>query len=452
MVSTDDSDTKLTQLLLQINIGAISASGATILFILIFAMLLMTALISGAETAFFSLTAKDVNFLKSKDRNNARQAVLLLEQPKRLLATILIANNFINIAIVISTNMLLHSILPATINPALSFFIQIICVTFLLVLFGEVLPKVYATQNNLRMALFSSQFIKLLFELFKPISEMLVNSTRFLESKMSSRQQNKVSNRDFEHAIELTVGHTASKEEVNIFKGILKFGNITARQIMRTRLDVSGIDDEMSFAEVRKYCTEAGYSRLPVYKDTMDKVVGMIYTKDFLPYLEEDNMNWHKLIKPAYFVHEGKMIEDLLKEFQQKRIHFAIVVDEFGGTSGIVTLEDIMEEIIGDIRDEFDDDDLNYKKLDEQTYVFEGKTLINDVCRILGEPSDTFEHVRGESDSIGGLILEISGRFPAINETIRYDRFEFTVLAIEKMRISRVKLFMYPKQSDVESD
>jgi len=452
LVSTDDSDTKLTQLLLQINIGAISASGATILFILIFAMLLMTALISGAETAFFSLTAKDVNFLKSKDRNNARQAVLLLEQPKRLLATILIANNFINIAIVISTNMLLHSILPATINPALSFFIQIICVTFLLVLFGEVLPKVYATQNNLRMALFSSQFIKLLFELFKPISEMLVNSTRFLESKMSSRQQNKVSNRDFEHAIELTVGHTASKEEVNIFKGILKFGNITARQIMRTRLDVSGIDDEMSFAEVRKYCTEAGYSRLPVYKDTMDKVVGMIYTKDFLPYLEEDNMNWHKLIKPAYFVHEGKMIEDLLKEFQQKRIHFAIVVDEFGGTSGIVTLEDIMEEIIGDIRDEFDDDDLNYKKLDEQTYVFEGKTLINDVCRILGEPSDTFEHVRGESDSIGGLILEISGRFPAINETIRYDRFEFTVLAIEKMRISRVKLFMYPKQSDVESD
>jgi len=271
-----------------------------------------------------------------------------------------------------------------------------------------------------------------------------VSSTRFIESRISTKASGSISSEDFEHAIELTVGHSATKEEVNIFKGILKFGNITAKQIMRTRLDVSAVDEEMTFSEVRAYCLDAGYSRLPVYKDTLDKVRGMIHTKAFLPYLDQNEMDWHVLIRPAFFVHEGKLIEDLLKEFQQKRIHFAMVVDEFGGTSGIVTLEDIMEEIIGDIKDEFDEDDLNYKKIDNYTYIFEGKTLINDVCRIIGESSDRFDAVRGESDSLAGLILEIHGKFADINDTIVYEQFAFTVLALDKMRIQRVKVSIQP--------
>ncbi len=404
----------------------------------------MTAVIAGAETAFFSLSAKDIFFLKTKEKGSARQAAQLLEQPKMLLATLLVANNFINIAIVITTNMFIKSIIPASISEMMSFIIQVVGVTFLLVLFGEVLPKVYATQNNLRMALFSSPFILALQVIFRPVSSLLVSSTKFIEEKISSKSANNISSEDFEHAIELTVGHSATREEVNIFKGILKFGNITAKQIMRTRLDVTALDVEMTFAEVQAHCLEAGYSRLPVYKETLDKVSGMIHTKDFLPHLDSVAFNWHALIRPAYFVHEGKLIEDLLKEFQQKRIHFAIVVDEFGGTSGIITLEDIMEEIIGDIKDEFDEEDLNYKKIDNNNYIFEGKMLINDVCRVIGEPSDTFDAARGESDSLAGMILEIRGRFAAVNESVKFENYEFTVMALDKMRIQRVKLTIHP--------
>ena len=219
---------------------------------------------------------------------------------------------------------------------------------------------------------------------------------------------------------------------------------------MRTRMDVSGIDHDMTFAEVRHYCLEAGYSRLPVYKESLDKVAGVIHTKDFLPHINKDDFEWHTLIRNAYFVHEGKLIEDLLKEFQQKRIHFAIVVDEFGGTSGIITLEDIMEEIIGDIKDEFDEEDLQYKKIDDTNFIFEGKTLINVVCRIIGIPSDTFEKARGESDSLAGLILEISGKFPKVNEVVKQDNYEFTVMALDKMRIQRVKMTIHPAIEEEE--
>ena len=448
-MESTEGDTNLTSLLLQISSPeAFSPPNATILIIAILILLLMSAIIAGAETAYFSLSGKDINFLKTKEKQSARIASQLLEQPKMLLATILVANNFINIAIVITTNVLVVSILPSHINHIFSFLIQVVCVTFLLVLFGEVLPKVYASQNNLRMALFSAPLIRVLLSVFNPISRTLVNSTQFIEGKISSKTAN-ISSEDFEHAIELTVGHTATREEVNIFKGILKFGNISARQVMRTRLDVSAIDHDMTFVEVRDYCLEAGYSRLPVYKESLDKIAGVIYTKDFLPHIDNDSFDWHTLIRPAYFVHESKLIEDLLKEFQQKRMHFAVVVDEFGGTSGIITLEDIMEEIIGDIKDEFDEEDLNYKKIDEANFIFEGKTLINDVCRVIGIPSDTFDTVRGESDSLAGLIIEISGKFAAVNEIISYKQYEFTVLAIDKMRIQRVKLTIHdPKEEE----
>ena len=449
-MESTEGEANISTLLLQVSAGNFSAPNVTILIIAILILLLMSGIIAGAETAFFSLSAKDINYLNAKEKTSARIASQLLEHPKMLLATILVANNFINIAIVISTNVLINSLMAPGLNPVLSFLIQVVSVTFLLVLFGEVLPKVYATQNNLRMALLSSSFIRVLFSIFKPISRTLVSSTSFIESKLGNKINKNISNEDFEHAIELTVGHTATKEEVNIFKGILKFGNISARQVMRTRMDVSGIDHDMTFAEVRSYCLEAGYSRLPVYKESLDKIAGVIHTKDFLPHINKDDFAWHTLIRSAYFVHEGKLIEDLLKEFQQKRIHFAVVVDEFGGTSGIITLEDIMEEIIGDIKDEFDEEDLQYKKIDDNNFIFEGKTLINDVCRIIGIPSDTFEKARGESDSLAGLILEISGKFPKVNEVIKQEHYEFTVMALDKMRIQRVKMTIHPAVEEEE--
>lgn len=449
-MESTEGDTNLTTILLQIPTGSFSPQNATILIIAILILLLMSAIIAGAETAYFSLSGKDVNYLKTKEKANARIASQLLEHPKMLLATILVANNFINIAIVISTNFLVTSLLSHDMNRIVAFLIQVVSVTFLLVLFGEVLPKVYATQNNLRMALFSAPFVRALMGIFKPISRTLVNSTNFIESRLGPKSNKNISNEDFEHAIELTVGHTATREEVNIFKGILKFGNISAKQVMRTRMDVSALDYDLTFAEVRDYCLEAGYSRLPVYKESLDKVAGVIHTKDFLPHIDKDTFEWHKLLRPAYFVHESKLIEDLLKEFQQKRIHFAIVVDEFGGTSGIITLEDIMEEIIGDIKDEFDEEDLNYKKIDDNNFIFEGKTLINDVCRVLGVPSDTFDKVRGESDSLAGLIIEISGKFAAVNETVKFEQYEFTVLAVDKMRIQRVKVTIHPPVEEEE--
>ncbi len=434
--------------------GGFAVSNVTVLLVVVLVLLLFTAITAGAETAYFSLKAKDINYLKTKEQPSARQAVQLLEQPKQLLATILVANSFINIAIVITTNLLVRMLLDANDIPStgtIAFLIQIVAVTFLLVLFGEVLPKVYATQNNLRMALFAAPVLRVLTNLFRPISKTLVSSTAYIEEKLATKPNAAMSTEDFEHAIELTVGHTATREEVNIFKGILKFGNITAKQIMRGRLDVSGIPSGATFPEVQKLCIEAGYSRLPVYQTSLDKIVGVIHTKDFLPHTEDDAFDWHTLIRPAYFVHEGKLIEDLLKEFQHRRIHFAIVVDEFGGTSGIVTLEDIMEEIIGDIRDEFDEDDVAFKRLDDRNFLFEGKTLINDVCRYIGVPSDTFEPIRGESDSLGGLILEISGRFPAVNETVSWENYDFTVLEVDKMRIRRVKLTMNETGSETES-
>jgi len=323
-------------------------------------------------------------------------------------------------------------------------------VTFFLVLFGEVLPKVYATQNNLRLTLFTAPLIKWLDKVCGPFSQFLVTSTSFIEGRIIQKSSRDISNEDVEHAIELTVGHSATKEEVNIFKGILKFGEITAKQIMHTRLDVSGLDYLWSFEEVKKQVFETGFSRLPVYAESLDEIKGILYAKDLLRHIETDNYDWHALIRPAYFVHESKLIEDLLKDFQHKRSHMAIVVDEFGGTSGIVTLEDIMEEIIGEIKDEFDDDDLLAKKLDDANYMFEGKTLINDVCRIIAVPVSIFENVRGESDSLAGLLLEIAGKFPIQNEIVSFENFDFKVIELDKMRIRKIKITINPVQQKTE--
>jgi putative hemolysin len=445
--STAEGGTILHTMLLDAINTAPSSADITILIIIISLLLLLTAISAGAETAYFSLKAKDINELKTKENTASRQAIRLLEQPQRLLATILITNNFVNIAIVITTNMLVNNIFSMVHVPPIgtaAFLIKVVAVTFLLVLFGEVLPKVYATQNNMQMALFCAPVLSVISPILKPVSGLLVSSTKYIENKIGKKKNGNISNEEFEHAIELTVGLSATKEEVNIFKGILKFGNITAKQIMRTRMDVSGVSEDISFEAVQNYAVEMGYSRLPVYKENLDKIVGMLNTKDFLPHSDNINLDWHTLIRPAYFVHEGKLIEDLLKEFQQKRIHFAIVVDEFGGTSGIITLEDIMEEIIGDIKDEFDEDDLHFKKIDDHNYIIEGKTLINDVCRFIGVSPDEFEKVRGDSDSLAGLVLEIAGKFPIVNEVLHFKRYDFTVVEVDKMRVAKIKMTINP--------
>lgn len=449
MESSPEGETNLLMLLNAAG-ESFSASNFTVLFVVILVLLLMTAITAGAETAYFSLTSKDINYLKTKDQPTARQVIRLLDYPKMLLATIVVANSFINIAIVITTNLIVSALIPE--GTMMWLLVQVVGVTFMLVLFGEVLPKVYATQNSMRMALICAPVLNVLMGIFKPFSRMLVTSTNYIEKRLNTKPNNTISSEDFEHAIELTVGHSATKQEVNIFKGILKFGNISVKQIMRTRLDVGGVSYDITFPEVQEIAIDLGYSRLPVYKENLDKVVGVIHTKDFLPHVNDADFEWHQLMRPAYFVHEGKLIEDLLKEFQLKRIHFAVVVDEFGGTSGIVTLEDIMEEIIGDIRDEFDEDDVQYKKIDDNNYLFEGKTLINDVCRMLGLSGDTFDDVRDESDSLAGLILELSGKFPAVNETVSYKNFDFTVLNLDKMRIQRVKLTINREETEDEEE
>jgi putative hemolysin len=430
----------LTAVLLDAAPVILPATHVTAFIILILTLLFLTAVAAGAEVAFFTLNTKDVNYLKTKEQPGSRQVVQLLEKPELLLSTLRASKYTLAIAVIITANYMTHIFLPPKDNPIISFVVIFIGITFLLLLFGEILPKVYARENNVRLSLFSAPIVKVLFSIFRPAAIILTDSIEYTDRKKARKKLMEMDSTEFEEAVELSMGHTATKEEVDIFKGIMKFGSITVKQIMHPRMDVNAIRESWGFPKVRDKMLAAGYSRMPVYKTNIDEIVGMVYTKDFLPYSEIDEFDWHSLIRPAYFVHQHKLIEDLLHEFQQKRIHFAVVVDEFGGTSGIVTLEDIMEEIIGDIRDEFDEDDLNYRKIDDNNYIFEGKMLINDMCRAMGLPFETFDEVRGESDSLAGLVLEISGKFPTVNERISYGDFDFTILSIEKLRIGSIKV------------
>lgn len=416
------------------------ATNATAFLVLILTLLFIMAIAAGAEVAFFTLKAKDINYLKTREQSSSRLAIRLLEQPDRLVATLRAAKYILSITIIIAANFFLHFFVPEESNPLLSFLIILVSIMLCLLLFGEILPKVYARENNVRLALFAAPIVNVLQSLMKPFIGLLVDSSDYKVEKLARQQSVETDSREFEQAVELSLGHTATREEIDIFRGILKFGKITVKQIMHPRLDIVSVRDNWPYSKVMDKMLSAGFSRMPVYRNNIDEITGMIHTKDFLPFIELEEFDWHTLIRPVYFVHQHKLIEDLLREFQQKRNHFAVVVDEFGGTSGIVTLEDVMEEIIGDIRDEFDEEDLNYRKIDDNTFMFEGKMLINDFCRIIGVSFDYFDSVRGDSDSLAGLVLEIAGRFPGINESINYSGFDFTVLGIEKLRISKIKV------------
>ncbi len=419
------------------------------LLLLMIVLLFLSFSIAGSEVAFFSLSYKDIQNLKTKSNKALKRIVHLLEDPKKLLTSMLIANSFINICIILIANILInHLFVFDQIGiPGIEFLVKVIAVTLLLLFFGEILPKVMATQNNIRFASDFGGIIQVVYFIFSKPSSIMVKYTNIIENKLAKKNYGTTySMEELDHAIDLTTSPNNQENEKKILKGIVKFGNITVKQIMKTRLDVYGVDESILFDELLEHIKEHNYSRFPVYKEDLDTVVGMIHTKDVLPHInKEKDFKWDALIRPAFFVHEQKMVEDLLKEFQLKRIHFAIVVDEFGGTSGIITLEDILEEIVGDIKDEFDEEESMVKKIDDFHYLVEGKTPIIDLCNFIDISSGFFDAVKGESDTVAGLFLELAGAFPTLQQVVKYKQFSFTVLEIQKNRIHKIQLIINPQ-------
>lgn len=416
----------------------INPQATTILAIIILFLLLLSFVLSGSEVAFFSLTFKDINILKTKQDTSWRRIVSLLEEPKSLLASLLIANSIINIAIIILANFLIDEMVLLKQDFWLfEFLIKVVLIAFVMILFGEVMPKIWATQNNLQFAYYTSGIIELVHLLFRRVSAWAVHQSEGLERLFGKKKQGFL----IEQQIDQSVKNEGSEEERNILKGIAKFGSITVRQIMRARTEVCGASFALSFSGLKQRIDELHYSRLPIYKESLDELAGTIHSRDLIAHLTDpDDFDWHSLLRPIYFVHEHKLIEHLLQEFQQKKVHFAVVVDEFGGTSGIVTLEDILEEVIGDIRDEFDDEDTSGRRQEDGSYIFEGRIMLHDACKVMNIPSDTFDKVKGDSDSLAGLILELSGNIPKVNDIIRSGDFEFTVLDADSSRIKKVKV------------
>lgn len=412
-----------------------------ILIFILLILFLLSFLISGSEVAFFSLTLKDVNMLKTRRQPSYKRIVDLLDKPKTLLASMLIANCLVNIGIILIANDLMNDwINGLELHVAAAFIIKVVVIVLILVLFGEILPKVWAANHKIWFASTGSMVVEIFHSIFFKLSSKLVSIGDSIESSFRS-DSNSMDGNQLDDAIDLLPDHEASLDEKQILKGIRKFGNTTAKQTMRTRLDVSGIEINTSYTDMLTKVKEMNYSRLPVYTNNLDEIAGMLHTKDLLPHLEEtEDYDWHTLLRPVFYVHEQKLIKDLLQDFRSKRIHIAVVVDEFGGTSGIITLEDIMEEIIGEIQDEFDDEQSVNKKIDEYNYIFEGKTMINDLCRTLHLPAHTFEQLRGENDSLGGLLLEIAGEIPKVNEQLVTEKFIFIPLEITKNRIEKVKI------------
>jgi putative hemolysin len=399
-------------------------------------LLLFSFTISGSEVALFSLNYKDINVLKTKQHPAARRIVNLLEEPKAVFASLLIAGTFINISIIILANSLLTQFVLLS-NALLLFVIKVLVIGFLLIFIGKILPKVWATQNNIRFAFNAAFIIEALHLLLRKISLRMVSLADGIGEKLGANRSEFTNMKDLDTAID----KSDDEDGKNILKGIARFGDITVKQVMRSRLDVTGIEFDTSFGQLIKKVEEQHYSRLPVYKKTLDEVAGLINTKDLIPLLHEpDNYDWRHLMRQPYFVPEIKLIEDLMKEFQSKRIHFAVVVDEFGGTSGIVTMEDLLEEIIGDIKDEFDEDESGNRKIDDSTYLFEGKMAISDACKMMGIPADTFDKVKEDSESMAGLVLELAGEFPAADEVVNSGDFSFTVTETDKQRITKIKV------------
>jgi gliding motility-associated protein GldE len=416
----------------------------TILLIL----LLCSALISGAEVAYFSLSNSDLNIASESKLKRERSVVGLLENPKKLLATILISNNFINILIILLFAYIGEEMFAGIGNIYLKFVIEVGLVTFLILLFGEVLPKIYANRNSMKFAIFMVSPISLLNKLLSIPSYILMSMTNFVERRLGSKNSN-FSVAKLSKALELTSDDATTDDEQKILQGIITFGNTETNQIMKPRIDVFAIEDTEDFEVVVAKIVKNGFSRNPIYHENIDEIIGVLYAKDLLPHLTKTTFNWQSLLREPIFVPENKKLDDLLKEFQEKKIHLAVVVDEYGGTSGIVTLEDIIEEIVGDISDEFDDSDLFYSKIDDDNYVFEGKTSIKDFAKIINVDEELFEEEKGEAETLAGFILEISGKFPKNKEIINFEHLTFKVEAMEKKRVKQVKVTIKSPSNEV---
>jgi gliding motility-associated protein GldE len=412
--------------------------GSILGFLVIILLLLISALVSGSEVAYFSLLPAELEKLREQNSRAAKRVLKLNEQPDRLLATILVANNFVNVGVVILSTFLTSKIFDFGNRPALGFVFQVIAITSLILFFSEILPKVYANKFAISFAKFTSTSLQFFTKLFWPVSSVLIRSTKIINKRLLKKKGN-LSIDELSDALELT--EVSLTDEKSILKGIVKFGNIDVNEIMRSRVDVIGVDIGTSFFDLLKVVNESGYSRIPIYDDSFDKIDGVLYIKDLLPHLDkDDDYNWQKLIRTPFFVPESKKINDLLKEFQLKHNHMAIVVDEYGGTSGIVTLEDILEEIVGEITDESDDEELPYKKIDNDTIIFEAKVFLNDFYKITFVEDNVFDQVKGDADTLAGLILELRGEIPKRGDKLAYKNFVFEVLEVDQRRIKLIKV------------
>lgn len=408
-------------------------------FVAIFALLFCSALISGAEVALFSLSQKDLDETLQEHPSKGKIITKLLEKPKKLLATLLVANNFINIGVVILFLFVGKNWFAAVSSPILKFSIEVVIVTFLILLFGEVLPKVYASRNNIKFAKRVAYPVAVLDKLLSPISLPMRKVTIYLHNKLGKQKTN-FSVDQLSQALELTDSDESSSEEQKILEGIVTFGNTDARQVMSPRMDIFALEIEESFAAIYSKIIEKGFSRIPVYRDNIDQIEGVLFVKDLLRHIDKEEYDWKTLIREPFFIPENKKIDNLLKDFQNMKSHLAIVVDEYGGTSGIVSLEDIIEEIVGDISDEFDGDNSNVSKIDDKNYVFEGKTNLKDFYRIIDVNEELFETAKGEAETLAGFILEVLGNFPKKEQKIVFENCTFTIEVVDKKRVKQIKV------------
>ena len=419
-----------------------------LLFIII--LLIGSALMSASEVAFFSFRPEDIENLKTNKDKKSKTALNLYNNPEKLLSTVLVANNTINIAIVLLAAFLSSRMFDFSSEPVLGFIINVVAITFLLLFFGEVMPKVYASRNHVSLALFMAYPLTLLEKLFQPVTSLLILSSSFVKKRTMTRRSN-LSMDDLSDALELTSEDFTEDEK--ILKGIVNFGNTNVSAIMCSRIDVTAIDIKSGFDKIVPVIINSGFSRIPVYSGSFDNVKGILYAKDVLPYTNNPgSFKWQALLRPPYFVPETKKINDLLKEFQTKKIHMAVVIDEYGGTSGIVTLEDILEEIVGEITDESDDDQILFRKLDEKTFIFEAKILLNDFCKVVGIEEDLLEDVRGESETLAGLILELTGEIPQKDQIIKYRDFIFRIESADRRRIKEIRVEINKNEGENKRD
>ncbi|MCL2683460.1 MAG: gliding motility-associated protein GldE [Bacteroidales bacterium] len=400
------------------------------------------AFVSASEVAIFSLSPQDINTIKSDKSLKYAGLLKLIEKPKKLLATIIIANNFLSVAVIISSTILINEMFDFSTMPTFGFILQVVVITAVLLLFGEIIPKVYANANSLKMAVLMVRPLRISMKVLSPLSSILVKSTAILDRRLAKQNRN-ISIEELEDVIDIAVKEDTGTNEKNFLKGIVKFGDIEVCEIMKSRVDVIALEHHLKFFEVMKIIRESGYSRIPVYNETVDNVIGILHIKDLLPYLSEtDSFDWRSLVRPAFYVPENKKIDTLLTEFQNQKRHFAIVVDEYGGTSGIITLEDILEEIVGDINDEFDSesDEKLYHRINDHAWMFEGKISLNDFCKVVQIDSDFFDDLKRESESLAGLFLEQTGEIPQRLAEIKIPPFIFRVEAVDERRIKKIRV------------